>query len=154
MRDIGERCVPGFHTGNICDAIQRVPVQRVSCGLAGVRLWRPAGHPKGIMAAMNSGRRIPHFDNPETGAERFDNLVGSDQSRGQILRAAFGQQQHEGVVLTQLDKVVNWVRKNSIWPMTFGLACCAIEMMSMGLPASTLRASVLKCFARRPGSPT
>ena len=35
------------------------------------------------------------------------------------------------VVTTRLDKVVNWARKNSIWPMTFGLACCAIEMMSM-----------------------
>ena len=84
------------------------------------------------MTTMNSGSRIPHFENPESGVERFDNLVGSDQSRAQILRATFGEQQHEGVVLTQLDKVVNWVRKNSIWPMTFGLACCAIEMMSMG----------------------
>ncbi len=37
----------------------------------------------------------------------------------------------EGIILTQLDKVVNWARKNSIWPMGFGLACCAIEMMSM-----------------------
>ena len=37
-----------------------------------------------------------------------------------------------GVVLTRLDSAVNWMRKNSIWPMTFGLACCAIEMMSMG----------------------
>ena len=37
----------------------------------------------------------------------------------------------EGIVLTTLDKAVNWARKNSIWPMTFGLACCAIEMMSM-----------------------
>ncbi len=37
----------------------------------------------------------------------------------------------EGVVLTTLDKAVNWARKNSIWPMSFGLACCAIEMMSM-----------------------
>ncbi len=34
--------------------------------------------------------------------------------------------------MASLDAVVNWVRKNSIWPMTFGLACCAIEMMSMG----------------------
>ncbi len=34
-------------------------------------------------------------------------------------------------MLTTLDHAVNWARKNSIWPMTFGLACCAIEMMSM-----------------------
>jgi len=37
----------------------------------------------------------------------------------------------EGIVLTTLDKAVNEARKNSIWPMTFGLAFCAIEMMSM-----------------------
>jgi NADH-quinone oxidoreductase subunit B len=38
----------------------------------------------------------------------------------------------EGILLTSLDKALNWARKNSIWPMSFGLACCAIEMMSMG----------------------
>jgi NADH-quinone oxidoreductase subunit B len=37
----------------------------------------------------------------------------------------------QGILFTQLDKAVNWARKSSIWPMTFGLACCAIEMMSM-----------------------
>src|SRR6201995_945107 len=37
----------------------------------------------------------------------------------------------EGIVFSTLDKAVNWARKNSIWPMSFGLACCAIEMMSM-----------------------
>ena len=36
-----------------------------------------------------------------------------------------------GVVMTTIDGVINWGRKNSIWPMGFGLACCAIEMMSM-----------------------
>jgi len=39
--------------------------------------------------------------------------------------------QNEGIILTQLDKAVNWARKNSLWPLAFGLACCAIEMMSM-----------------------
>jgi len=38
---------------------------------------------------------------------------------------------NEGIIMTTLDSAVNWARKNSIWPMTFGLACCAIEMMSM-----------------------
>jgi NADH-quinone oxidoreductase subunit B len=37
----------------------------------------------------------------------------------------------EGFLMTRLDAAVNWARKNSIWPMSFGLACCAIEMMSM-----------------------
>ena len=35
------------------------------------------------------------------------------------------------VFLTTVDKAINWARKNSIWPMQFGLACCAIEMISM-----------------------
>lgn len=39
--------------------------------------------------------------------------------------------QEEGVLFTQLDKAVNWARKSSLWPLGFGLACCAIEMMSM-----------------------
>lgn len=35
-----------------------------------------------------------------------------------------------GVVTTTLEKTVNWARTNSMWPMLFGLACCAIEMMA------------------------
>ncbi len=41
-----------------------------------------------------------------------------------------GSTGYEGVILTKLDQAVNWARKSSIWPMSFGLACCAIEMMS------------------------
>jgi len=37
----------------------------------------------------------------------------------------------EGILFGSLDKFVNWARRSSIWPMSFGLACCAIEMMSM-----------------------
>jgi NADH-quinone oxidoreductase subunit B len=34
------------------------------------------------------------------------------------------------VLTVKLDSVINWARKSSIWPATFGLACCAIEMMN------------------------
>ncbi len=35
----------------------------------------------------------------------------------------------KGFVVTSVDSLVNWARRGSLWPMTFGLACCAIEMM-------------------------
>ncbi|KTW28471.1 NADH dehydrogenase [ubiquinone] iron-sulfur protein 7, mitochondrial [Pneumocystis carinii B80] len=37
-------------------------------------------------------------------------------------------------VLTSVDAIVNWARQGSIWPMTFGLACCAVEMMHASAP--------------------
>ena len=36
------------------------------------------------------------------------------------------------VIVTRADAVVNWFRKNSLWPMPMGLACCAIELMAAG----------------------
>ncbi|MBI5360525.1 MAG: NADH-quinone oxidoreductase subunit B [Planctomycetes bacterium] len=37
-----------------------------------------------------------------------------------------------GIILTTADYAINWARSNSLWPLTFGLACCAIEMMATG----------------------
>ena len=47
-----------------------------------------------------------------------------------------GLEEHlpSGVLLTSVEKLVNWTRKSSLWPATFGLACCAIEMMTTGAP--------------------
>jgi NADH-quinone oxidoreductase subunit B len=58
-----------------------------------------------------------HLSQPADLFARVDNETAED----------FG----DSVLLTTVDSVINWARKNSIWPMTFGLACCAIEMMAM-----------------------
>jgi len=40
----------------------------------------------------------------------------------------------ENIVTTTVEQAINWSRQSSLWPMTFGLACCAIEMMAVGSP--------------------
>lgn len=37
-----------------------------------------------------------------------------------------------GIAISSLDFLLNWARRSSLWPLTFGLACCAIEMMATG----------------------
>src|SRR3970282_662787 len=56
----------------------------------------------------------------------------------------------DGLVLTTLDKAINWARRSSIWPMTFGLACCAIEMMSMSAARFDVARSGAEVFRASP----
>jgi len=46
------------------------------------------------------------------------------------LEAAYDSKIESNVILTRVDAAMNWVRKNSLWPMPMGLACCAIELMA------------------------
>jgi NADH-quinone oxidoreductase subunit B len=52
---------------------------------------------------------------------------GADQDA--VLKRVVEDIEHKGFVVAQIDKLVNWARTGSLWPMTFGLACCAVEMM-------------------------
>ncbi len=47
------------------------------------------------------------------------------------LGAEFSGAVYDSILTTKLGKVVGWAQKNALWPATFGLACCAIEMMAM-----------------------
>jgi NADH-quinone oxidoreductase subunit B len=62
---------------------------------------------------------------------RSRQLQARDMLRGDLEGDALEQYVGERVLTTTLDKAVAWGRSNAIWPATFGLACCAIEMMSI-----------------------
>ena len=46
--------------------------------------------------------------------------------------AAYDSKIEGNIIFTRLDSAINWMRKNSLWPMPMGLACCAIELMATG----------------------
>jgi NADH-quinone oxidoreductase subunit B len=69
----------------------------------------------------------------KTGSEEFKIRQRRAQQmlRGELDDADLEQHVRESIVTTTLDKAVGWARGNALFPMTFGLACCAIEMMSI-----------------------
>jgi NADH-quinone oxidoreductase subunit B len=55
-----------------------------------------------------------------------------------------------GFLLTSVEKLAGYMRKSSLWPATFGLACCAIEMMSTGGPKYDLARFGMEVFRASP----
>ena len=55
-----------------------------------------------------------------------------------------------GVLLTTVEKLAGYMRKSSLWPATFGLACCAIEMMASGGPRYDLARFGMEVFRASP----
>ncbi len=53
-------------------------------------------------------------------------------------------------ITTKLDHLVNWARKSSLWPATFGLACCAIEMIATTMPRHDLARFGMEAFRASP----
>ena len=76
----------------------------------GVTGTKPAGEASGGIVGV--GQPIPS---------------GPDQDK--LVRAATAELQDKGFLVTHREALVNWARTGSLWPMTFGLACCAIEMI-------------------------
>jgi NADH-quinone oxidoreductase subunit B len=77
-------------------------------------------------------RALAPLEQPRSPEEfRARQLSARQMLRGDLEGVDLDQYVGERVLTTRLETVLNWARANSMFPMTFGLACCAIEMMSM-----------------------
>jgi NADH-quinone oxidoreductase subunit B len=70
-------------------------------------------------------------DAAETFGDEVNNLKLNVQDAVEALDKEYAGSLYDTVLTTKLGKVVGWAQKNALWPATFGLACCAIEMMAM-----------------------
>jgi NADH-quinone oxidoreductase subunit B len=77
---------------------------------------------------------------------RVQEIVLRDSSTPAIPNLEMGG----NVLVTRLDEIVNWARRNSIFPLTFGLACCAIEMMSAAAARFDLARFGMEVFRASP----
>lgn len=75
---------------------------------------------------MSHDRKVIHA--PDT-ALRTDVPVPPAAEQDVVAAAISKHVQEKGFLLTQADKLFDWARTGSMWPMTFGLACCAVEMI-------------------------
>ena len=55
--------------------------------------------------------------------------VNKAEFNDEMIKAAMDNISNSGFVIAKLDQLVKWAQTGSLWPMTFGLACCAVEMM-------------------------
>jgi NADH-quinone oxidoreductase subunit B len=93
------------------------------------RLVAPAGRPSAEgSSGLPSAEGRPPSDSNDF---RVRQLRARDLLRGDLDGADLDKHVEESVLTTTLEKALDWARSNALWPATFGLACCAIEQISL-----------------------
>src|SRR2546423_808145 len=89
---------------------------------------------------MTETKKAPDIAEQDPSAEQarhvqpiyFTPRVGAHSLNGLESSLAVPMELQHNVLVTSVDRLVKWARKSSLWPVAFGLACCAIEMMAAG----------------------
>lgn len=94
-------------------------------------VWRKLQISLQAQHTMESPANItPPVDDQNTGSSHINGQDPAQAAQLALAHAAYDSKVEGNVIFTRVDAAINWMRKNSLWPMPMGLACCAIELMA------------------------